>query len=127
MKALEDATPNDVVYMDPPWQGTSTRRDSRYAQVLDFDFLIKSLRVLNDRNILYLLSFDGKCGDKEYGRSLPDFLKLHKVSLNAGRSSQATLLGRNAVTVESLYISPALMNKRNNNTAQMYRQLSFSD
>jgi DNA adenine methylase len=35
-------------------------------------------------------------------------LGLHLVELDAGRSSQATLLGRAEVTVESLYLSPAL-------------------
>ena len=36
---------------------------------------------------------------------------MKKVELHAGRSSQATLLGRNDVTIESLYLSPALLLK----------------
>jgi DNA adenine methylase len=35
------------------------------------------------------------------------------VELEAGRSSQATLLGRAEVTVESLYLSPALAERLN--------------
>jgi DNA adenine methylase len=44
---------------------------------------------------------------------LPERLRLHLVELDAGRSSQATLLGRDEVTVESLYLSPALAEKLN--------------
>jgi DNA adenine methylase len=35
-------------------------------------------------------------------------LNLTLVEIEAGRSSQATLLGREEMTVESLYLSPAL-------------------
>ena len=34
---LEMAKPGDLVYMDPPYQGTSTKKDPRYHQGLDFD------------------------------------------------------------------------------------------
>lgn len=109
--AIAAATPNDLIYMDPPWQGTSGKRDPRYAYLLNIDELIEELGNLNKRNIPYILSFDGTCGDKSYGSELPEFLGLRKVGLNAGRSSQATLLGRDDVTIESLYLSPALLAK----------------
>jgi DNA adenine methylase len=47
-------------------------------------------------------------GDRIHGRKLPERLRLHWIELHAGRSSQATLLGREEITVESLYLSPAL-------------------
>ncbi|ROH89532.1 DNA adenine methylase [Stagnimonas aquatica] len=102
---LKDAKPTSLVYLDPPWQGTSGKRDQRYAFPLLIDDLILALEDLNRRKIPYLLSYDGTCGDKSYGKDLPDYLNLRKVGLNAGRSSQATLLGRNEITIESLYIS----------------------
>lgn len=111
MQVLKNAGPDDLVYMDPPWQGTSLKKDPRYAFLLDLDDLINGLTELNERNVPYLLSFDGTCGDKSYGKELPEFLQLEKVGLNAGRSSQAILLGRDDVTIESLYISPALSDK----------------
>lgn len=111
MQVLKNAGPDDLVYMDPPWQGTSLKKDPRYAFLLDLDDLISGLTELNERNVPYLLSFDGTCGDKSYGKELPEFLQLEKVGLNAGRSSQAILLGRDDVTIESLYISPALSDK----------------
>jgi len=108
---LKSATENDLVYMDPPWQGTSTKRDPRYAFLLNIDELIEELDNLNKRKIPFMLSFDGTCGDKSYGSELPEYLNLTKVPIDAGRSSQATLLGRNDITIESLYLSPAFVMK----------------
>lgn len=105
------ATSQDLVYMDPPWQGTSTKKDTRYAFVLQLDELIDEMEKLNERNVPYILSFDGVCGDKSYGKDLPKHLALKKVMLDAGRSSQAILLGREDKTLESLYLSPALTRK----------------
>ena len=50
-----------------------------------------------------------------HGKKLPDHLELTHIEIEAGRSSQETLLGRNASTVESLYLSSALMDKIGNN------------
>ncbi|KAB0678182.1 DNA adenine methylase [Aeromonas caviae] len=116
MDILKDATPEDVVYMDPPWQGTSNKKDPRYAYLLDLERLIAGLDDLNQRGIPYLLSFDGACGDRAYGNELPAELDLKKIGIHAGRSSQATLLGRNDVTIESLYLSPALIERGEINT-----------
>ncbi|EHP9281721.1 DNA adenine methylase [Salmonella enterica subsp. enterica serovar Infantis] len=111
MDILKDATPEDVVYMDPPWQGTSNKKDPRYAYLLDLERLIEGLSDLNKRSIPYILSFDGTCGDRAYGNELPAELGLTKIGIHAGRSSQATLLGRDDVTIESLYLSPALIER----------------
>lgn len=123
MEVLHDATAEDIVYLDPPWQGTSNNRDPRYAHLLDFDFLVESLHELNSRNIPFLLSFDGSCGGKEYGNALPKALELRKISLNAGRSSQATLLGRDEKTIESLYLSPMLIEMNASYQPKSYQQL----
>ena len=104
---LAQATPRDLVYMDPPYQGVSGR-DKRYVAQLDLEAFTAELHGLNQRDVPYLLSFDGSCGDVQYGRPLPESLGLSRVAIDAGRSSQATLAGRSARTVESLYVSPAL-------------------
>ncbi len=98
----------DVIYMDPPYQGTSGDRDSRYLAGLSFDDFVTALDGLNSRGLRYAISYDGRTGDKAYGEPLPDYLGLIHIELEAGRSSQATLLGREEHTVESLYLSPAL-------------------
>lgn len=111
---LARARPDDLVYMDPPYQGVSRLRDSRYLLGVDFAEFVEALADLNARGISYLVSYDGRTGAKTYGPSLPDFLRLELVELPAGRSSQATLLGRTDETVESLYLSSALRTRLGN-------------
>jgi DNA adenine methylase len=105
---LADAGPRDLVYLDPPYQGVSRTRDPRYVAPLDLDRFVAELDRLNRRRVPFLVSFDGSSGDRTYGPPLPSALRLRRVLLPAGRSSQATLAGRVAHTVESLYVSPAL-------------------
>jgi DNA adenine methylase len=105
---LADASPGDLVYLDPPYQGVSRRRDPRYVAPLDRDRLVGELDRLNRRRVPFLVSFDGATGDRTYGPPLPRELGLRRVLLPAGRSSQATLAGRVAETVESLYLSRTL-------------------
>ncbi|MDH5673350.1 MAG: DNA adenine methylase [Myxococcales bacterium] len=107
--ALTEAGPGDVVYLDPPYQGTSGARDARYHQQLDRWRLVAELERLLDRGVDVIVSFDGRCGRQHYGRELPAELGLLRLELAAGRSSQATLLGRSEQTVESLYLSPQLV------------------
>jgi DNA adenine methylase len=94
--------------MDPPYQGVCGERDPRYLRGVPVDEFVEVLESLNYREINYLVSYDGRTGDRVHGRKLPDGLRLHLIELQAGRSSQATLLGRAEVTVESLYLSPVL-------------------
>lgn len=107
-EVLAGARAGDLVYLDPPYQGVSGGRDPRYVAGVDLPRLVAALHDLNRRHIRYLLSFDGRTGSKHYGAPLPGELRLHRVALAAGRSSQATLSGRVAHTEESLYLSPAL-------------------
>lgn len=108
---LMAAEPEDVIYMDPPYQGTSGERDSRYLAGLPFDDFVASLDQLNAGGLRYIISYDGRTGNKSHGESLPAYLRLTHIELEAGRSTQATLLGRDEVTVESLYLSPALVSQ----------------
>lgn len=105
---LANVRPDDVVYMDPPYQGVCGERDSRYFAGISFDDFASALETLNHKNVRYLVSYDGRSGNRSYGKSLPARLNLTLVEIEAGRSSQATLLGRSEMTVESLYLSPAL-------------------
>jgi DNA adenine methylase len=105
---LSDATPKDWVYLDPPYQGVSGARDSRYHAQLDRGDLVAELERLCTRGVPFVLSFDGTCGQKRYGDALPRELGLERILVHTGRSSQSTLSGRAEDTVESLYLSPAL-------------------
>lgn len=105
------ASPGDLVYMDPPYQGVCSSRDSRYFSGIDFNEFVECVEDLNRRNVDFIISYDGKCGDKQYGTDLPNNLGLRKVMLNAGLSSQSLLLGKKETTIEALYLSRNLRNK----------------
>lgn len=108
---LLNVNEDDVVYMDPPYQGVCGDRDSRYFAGISHDEYLSALAELNERNIRYLVSYDGRTGNKTFGKLLPDSLSLTLIELEAGRSTQATLLGRDDVTIESLYLSARLANE----------------
>ncbi len=108
---LADATPEDVVYMDPPYQGVCDTRDHRYCRGVSFDSFSASLNDLNARQVPFIVSYDGRTGEKVHGQPLPARLDLLRLELHVGRSTQATLLGRNDSTVESLYLSPVLLDR----------------
>ncbi|MBL7701406.1 MAG: DNA adenine methylase [Ferruginibacter sp.] len=108
---IDLATSDELVYMDPPYQGTGVNGGFNYAGNIEFDNFVLSLFELNYNNVPYILSYDGRTGDKTYGNPLPEKLNLTKIEINAGRSSQATLLSRSEITYEAVYLSPALISK----------------
>lgn len=108
-RVLEQCAEDDLVYMDPPYQGVCGKRDARYLPRVDHEAFCDELQKLNDRHIMFAVSYDGRTGTKTYGQPLPAALRLTHLEIRAGRSSQATLLGRSDVTYESLYLSPALV------------------
>lgn len=120
-EVLKLAKPKDLVYMDPPYQGVcSGGGDPRYLESVQFDDFVEALHELNKNRIRYIVSYDGRTGNKTYGQMLPDELNLTLIELDAGRSSQATLLGRDFTTIESLYLSPALAEELSE-TPTLYR------
>ena len=105
---FEMAEPGDLVYMDPPYQGVTNTRDNRYFAGVEFGVFSEAIEILNRKGVDYVISYDGACGGKEYGNELPQSLNCTKYILNAGRSTQATLLGKRDTTYEALYISEGL-------------------
>ena len=106
---LADARDGDFVYLDPPYVGTSQGRDRRYAAGLAATEVEAALAALQRKRVAIVVSYDGRTGDRVYAPPLSPALGLHHIELAAGRSSQATLLGRREVTVESLYVGGALL------------------
>jgi DNA adenine methylase len=114
-QVLSKLTSNDLVYMDPPYQGTFVNGGFRYYGDINLEEFVESLKILSARQIPFVLSYDGRTGNKTFGEFLPAHLELTRIEVNAGRSSQATLLGRSDTTFESVYISKALVQKLNFN------------
>jgi DNA adenine methylase len=107
-EVLTECGPSDLIYMDPPYQGVCKNRDNRYCPTIDHGDFCDALAALNAKDCVFLVSYDGRTGDKTYGEPLPKSLNLVRIELHAGRSTQATLLGRDHDTYESLYLSPTL-------------------
>ncbi|MEB3337432.1 MAG: DNA adenine methylase, partial [Leptolyngbyaceae bacterium] len=107
-EVLEKVQEGDFIYMDPPYQGVCGNRDSRYLSGIDFDDFVLALEQLNQKRAAFAISYDGKLGDKAFGKVLPNSLNLERIEIEVGRSSQSTLLGKEETTIESLYLSPNL-------------------
>jgi len=109
----------DLIYLDPPYQGTSGGRDSRYCSGISLSSLIGFLADLNAKKVMYILSYDGRKGSTIYGKKLPDTLGLVHMEIDAGRSTQSTLLGKTDVTYESLYLSSELYKRLGSNPREL--------
>ncbi|MCX7110388.1 MAG: Dam family site-specific DNA-(adenine-N6)-methyltransferase [Proteobacteria bacterium] len=101
----------DLIYMDPPYQGVCGNRDARYYSGISHEGFVDALEELAARKLLFIISYDGRRGDKTFGEFLPECLDMTRIELEAGRSSQSTLLGLHEVTFESLYLSRTLMER----------------
>lgn len=121
---LMNVADTDVIYLDPPYQGVCGDRDSRYFAGISVEEFVAALSDLNKRGIRYAISYDGRTGSKTFGEKLPPHLNLTHIELEAGRSTQATLLGRDAITVESLYLSASL-SEEVGASPNTYRRRSF--
>jgi DNA adenine methylase len=108
---MDKVRENDLVYIDPPYQGICGGCDPRYASVISSDRFLEQLRILSEKRIRFILSYDGRMGEIKYGRELPDDLGLHRIEIEVGRSAQATLLGKNHTTYESIYLSGPLLDE----------------
>ncbi len=102
---------DDLVYMDPPYQGVCGNRDQRYSDSVAVDEFIRALKKLTREGVCFILSYDGRCGEKVYGERMPSELNLYRIEIEVGRSTQATLLGRKDITYESIYLSPSLADR----------------
>jgi len=107
-EVLEQVREGDFIYMDPPYQGVCGNRDSRYLSGINFDDFVLALERLNRKGAAFAISYDGKLGNKAFGKVLPERLNLKRIEIEVGRSSQSTLLGKEETTIESLYLSPSL-------------------
>jgi DNA adenine methylase len=108
---LSTADRSSVVYMDPPYQGVSNVRDHRYMRGLERLDFEEHLRNAVNAGVSFILSYDAVTESKKYGDVISSELDLTHLHVIAGRSSQATLQGISKITVESLYLSPALVER----------------
>lgn len=85
-RVCQIAGTQDVIYMDPPYQGVQSNRDPRYIASIQQKRFFRLLHDLNERDISFMLSYDGRTGNKVYGEKLPESLQLLHIEIDAGRS-----------------------------------------
>ena len=100
--ALEEAVTGDFAYLDPPYAGTK----QRYQQETDFQRLLLTLERLNERGVLWALSFDGLRGDTDLSQPVPPELYKRATLVKSGNSPVHKVLnGPIEVVQETLYLS----------------------
>lgn len=104
-RVIDECTPEDLVYMDPPYQGTCGNANRRYLGSFSHEEFWPRLRDLDSKGVPFAISYDGHTTQKKYGETLPKSLNLRRILIPAGRSTQYTLLGKVEYTYESLYVS----------------------
>lgn len=122
--ALEEASMDDVVYLDPPYQGTTDTRDKRYISGLSVDDFEDNVREASNRGLSLIISYDALRGEAIYGRPLDPAIGLLPLDIVTGLSAQGTLLGRKRETHETIYLSPALV-ERLGGVDEVYLRTSF--
>ena len=96
------AKTGDIVYLDPPYFHTK----GRYFGTIDFNRFLEYLEDLNRRGIKYLLSFDGKRGEKDYTVDLPKELFKRHEFISSGNSTFKKVIDKETEKVfESLYLN----------------------
>lgn len=101
-ETVKEATSADLVYLDPPYFHTK----GRYYGTIDYDTFLSFLNDLNNRNIRYMLSFDGIRGDDDYTVDLPKELYVRHVMIPSGNSSFKKVMDKQSLkVVESLYLN----------------------
>lgn len=108
---LEESSPEDVIYLDPPYQGTTDTRDKRYISGLSVDDFEQEVRGATERDLSLIISYDALRGEAIYGRPLDPAIGLVPLDVVTGISAQGTLLGRKQEAHETIYLSPALVER----------------
>jgi len=102
--ATQEAVCGDLVYLDPPYFNTKGRYYN--LSTIDFNEFFEYLNNLNERNIKWILSFDGKTSTRDYTIILPPELYKNHYYLYSGYSSFQKVMGKTINNVfESLYTS----------------------
>lgn len=102
-KIFERCTENDFLYLDPPYMGV--KKNQMYFGEIDFESFFNNLEQLNNKGIRYVLSFDGKSGEKDNTYNVPKNCYINHIYIKSGNSSFKRVIGNNkhAIVYESLY------------------------
>ena len=101
-EVLKLAKDGDFIYLDPPYANSH----NRYIEDLNVGRLIDFLRALNEKRVLWALSFDGERGGFDMTYALPSNLYAFHTELASGHSAVQKVLNSKVEEVrESLYLN----------------------
>ena len=91
--------PDDFLYLDPPYAATK----GIYYGSIDYE---KFFRWMEQQSCGYVLSFDGRCKEKDYTYHVPEHLFTTHEYVRSGNSSFRRVTGnsKDSVVYESIYI-----------------------
>lgn len=101
-ETLAEVEEGDFVYFDPPYAGNNMR----YTASLNLERFFRQLEALNQRNVKWALSFDGRRGDTDLSHPVPENLYKRKLLIPSGNSAIGKVLnGPIEQVYESLYLN----------------------
>jgi DNA adenine methylase len=101
-RTLELPTKDDFVYFDPPYAANK----QRYAEDLNLERFFVSLESLNQKDVKWALSFDGRRGGQDLIHNVPKALYKRHMLLSSGSSAVNKVLNGPVEAVEeSLYLN----------------------
>ena len=99
-ETTQDVTPDDVVYLDPPYFNTK----GMYYGKIEFSEFLGYLESLNTKGVKWLLSYDGIRGKQDNTVEIPKELFRKHLYIQSGKSGLSRVLNSKDVEVqESLY------------------------
>jgi len=102
LKTITEAKARDFVYFDPPYACSN----NRYTEDLDQNRFFNALECLNQKGVMWALSFDGHRGSTDYQQEIRETLYKRRLSLNSGNSAVKKVLhGPIEHVEESLYLN----------------------
>jgi len=97
------AKKDDFIFFDPPYGGTKGRYTK---EKFDLNNFFDELAKLNNKGVKWILTFDGKAGNRNYMYELPISLYCHKVIIQTGQSPFSKLMNTSIDNVnESVYLN----------------------
>jgi DNA adenine methylase len=97
------ARKDDFIFFDPPYGGTKGRYTK---EKFDLGSFFDELARLNDRGVKWILTFDGKAGNRNYIYELPISLYCHKLFMQTGHSPFSKMMNTSLDNVsESVYLN----------------------
>ena len=100
---LSDVKKGDFVFLDPPYGGTK----GRYTRTpFDLNDFFSELERLNSIGANWMLTFDGKAGDRQYTYALPEDIYRHKFAIHTGNSAFTKVMNSRKDSIqESVYLN----------------------